>query len=508
MADLKSGSTVGGSPIWTQGNLTVQPAGDQIFYKGHRIYTTFNKPSAADVDAVSATQGGTFKKLVHFEEGLSVGSASGGETKKNGVFKGKGDTASFTGVSWGLHSWKSIGFVNARNDEITAFIDTTTGYIRAKGNIEGAQVIDTGHRVYSPNNKPTNNDLNLVSRNGDTVTGTFTFNNARLKFSINSAMMVLGDNNVEKSLARWEATKIYFGNNNYDTTIIRSKTNPMVDVAGSSGTIYHTLNKPSKADVGLGNVTNDAQVKRNGDSIPGTLTAPKMLATTDPAAPNELVRLSFLEANAMFPKKDAQKITEATDFNTIRKVGMYRVEGAGRAPNAPSGADKNGVLVVFQPENVAGYERIIQLWFPSQSAGTVEEPMAWRTHANVWSDWLYIDHRAMGDKRYVKRTGSTMTGTLTVPIDKGIKTLTAAHAGENIYAAMGSSGGSAMIHRVSDNKAEEKFGITSNSKLVFVQAEGNTQTSNVRMVYHEGFKPKASDVGAVPLNAVIDFGTF
>lgn len=89
MADLKHGSTVGGSPIWTQGNLTIQPAGDQLFYKGHKIYTAFDRPSATDFDAVSASEGGTFQKQVHFEEGLSVGSASAGETKRTVSLKAR-----------------------------------------------------------------------------------------------------------------------------------------------------------------------------------------------------------------------------------------------------------------------------------------------------------------------------------------------------------------------------------------------------------------------------------
>lgn len=270
------------------------------------------------------------------------------------------------------------------------------------------------------------------------------------------------------------------------------------------------MNKPTKTDVGLSNVTNDAQVKRNGDTIPGTLTAPKMYATNDPTTPNELVRLSFLESNAMFPKKNSQKITANTDFNSIRNVGMYRVEDAGKmSPNAPENAYANGVLVVFHPDNSEqGYSRIIQMFFPSQSSTTDKYAIAWRTHAADWSEWLYMDHRSMADLRYVKRTGSTMTGRLTVPIDKGVQTLKTAHAGENMYAALGSISGSAMLHRVSDNKAEEKVGITSNSKLVFVQAQGNTQTTSTHMIYHQGFKPTPSDVGAVPLNAVIDFGVF
>ncbi|MDQ9348230.1 tail fiber domain-containing protein, partial [Escherichia coli] len=36
--------------------------------------------------------------------------------------------------------------------------------------------------------------------------------------------------------------------------------------------LYGSANKPSKSDVGLGNVTNDAQVKKTGDTMTGDLT--------------------------------------------------------------------------------------------------------------------------------------------------------------------------------------------------------------------------------------------
>ncbi|MGP2213979.1 tail fiber domain-containing protein [Escherichia coli] len=39
--------------------------------------------------------------------------------------------------------------------------------------------------------------------------------------------------------------------------------------------LYGTRNKPSKSDVGLGNVTNDAQVKKSGDTMTGDLTIKK-----------------------------------------------------------------------------------------------------------------------------------------------------------------------------------------------------------------------------------------
>lgn len=496
MADLKHGSTVGGSPIWTQGNLTIQPAGDQLFYKGHKIYTAFDKPLATEFDAVSATEGGTFQKQVHFDLGLSVGSASAGETKKNGLFPGRSDAANFDGVSWGLHSWKSIGFVNARDGVIMAYMDTTTGDFNTKGSVNGVNVKDSGQRVYSPVNKPTNNDLDLVSRRGDTLSGTYNLNTVTVKLSVDSKLIAR-----DRDLINFDATKIYYGNV-LDTLVFRSKDEPLIYVNGKEGRFYHTNNKPTKADVGLGNVTNDAQVKRAGDIMEGTLQAPRMLATNDPAGPNELVRLSYFEKKSMVA---SPTIIGTVDWNTLITRGIYRVENAGSGTNKPSDSYYYGVLMVYRPEDATGTRRIVQVYYP----GSIDHPMCWRSCSGTsWTAWNYVDHRKLADIRYVNVTGDTMTGALTVPAANGVRTAKGTYNGDGYYAGLNSADGTAMLHRISDIKATEKIGITSDSKAVFVRSKNNTQTQETLELYHEGHKPTPAEVGAVPLNAVIDFGTF
>lgn len=496
MADLKHGSTVGGSPIWTQGNLTIQPAGDQLFYKGHKIYTAFDKPLATEFDAVSATEGGTFQKQVHFDLGLSVGSASAGETKKNGLFPGRSDAANFDGVSWGLHSWKSIGFVNARDGVIMAYMDTTTGDFNTKGSINGVSVKDSGQRVYSPVNKPTNNDLDLVSRRGDTLSGTYNLNTVTVKLSVDSKLIAR-----DRDLINFDATKIYYGNV-LDTLVFRSKDEPLIYVNGKEGRFYHTNNKPTKADVGLGNVTNDAQVKRAGDIMEGTLQAPRMLATNDPAGPNELVRLSYFEKKSMVA---SPTIIGTVDWNTLITRGIYRVENAGSGTNKPSDSYYYGVLMVYRPEDATGTRRIVQAYYPE----SIDHPMCWRSCSGTsWTAWNYVDHRKLADIRYVNVTGDTMTGALTVPAANGVRTAKGTYNGDGYYAGLNSADGTAMIHRISDIKATEKIGITSDSKAVFIRSKNNTQTQETLELYHEGHKPTPAEVGAVPLNAVIDFGTF
>ncbi|HAW7196941.1 TPA: tail fiber domain-containing protein [Escherichia coli] len=71
----------------------------------------------------------------------------------------------------------------------------------------------------------------------------------------------------------WAALNI-----NYDTAVIRvyaGNDNRLDSGNFAINELYGTKNKPSKSDVGLSNVTNDAQVKKSGDIMSGDLTINK-----------------------------------------------------------------------------------------------------------------------------------------------------------------------------------------------------------------------------------------
>ncbi|AUM58375.1 hinge connector of long tail fiber protein distal connector [Proteus phage phiP4-3] len=72
MADLKRGSTAGGELILTQGNFPLIPVGNSLYFNKHKVYTEHDKPTAEEVDSVSASKGGEFKERVIFKE-LQVG---------------------------------------------------------------------------------------------------------------------------------------------------------------------------------------------------------------------------------------------------------------------------------------------------------------------------------------------------------------------------------------------------------------------------------------------------
>ncbi|MDM9271510.1 tail fiber protein, partial [Citrobacter koseri] len=77
-----------------------------------KFYNTFNKPSAPDVDAVSASNGGVFSKFVRFNEGLTLRGSKVGDAGMVGISPGS-DAASFDGANLLLQSWYGIGFYSS-----------------------------------------------------------------------------------------------------------------------------------------------------------------------------------------------------------------------------------------------------------------------------------------------------------------------------------------------------------------------------------------------------------
>ncbi|AVD62445.1 phage tail protein [Serratia marcescens] len=130
-----------------------------------QVYTTRFKPKAQDVDAVSATLGGEFKKEIQASGGVTV--ANSWSSKPGGLFPGNGDGASYETCNVDVKSWYGLGFFNICKGEgiqgRTAFLNVRTGSFSAKGRITGASVWDGNARVYSPANKPTAADVGALT---------------------------------------------------------------------------------------------------------------------------------------------------------------------------------------------------------------------------------------------------------------------------------------------------------------------------------------------------------
>ena len=185
MADLKVGSTTGGSVIWHQGNFPLNPAGDDVLYKSFKIYSEYNKPQAADNDFVSKANGCTYLNKVIFNKGMTVPGAGSGD---NGIFAGPGDNATYDTTNIDIVSWYGIGFKSSQGSAArTVVINTRNGDISTKGVVSAAGQVRSDMPTPIAANDLTRKDyvdgaINTVTANansrvlhsGDTMTGNLT----------------------------------------------------------------------------------------------------------------------------------------------------------------------------------------------------------------------------------------------------------------------------------------------------------------------------------------------
>ncbi|QXV84821.1 long tail fiber distal hinge connector [Escherichia phage TadeuszReichstein] len=187
MADLKVGSTTGGSVIWHQGNFPLNPAGDDVLYKSFKIYSEYNKPQAADNDFVSKANGGTYASKVTFNGGVQIPYAIN-NTNQSGIYPGNGDAATFVTANIDIVSWYGVGFKSSQGSAgRTVVINTRNGDISTKGVVSAAGQVrsdatspiaanDLTRKDYVDGaiNTVTANANSRVLRSGDTMTGNLT----------------------------------------------------------------------------------------------------------------------------------------------------------------------------------------------------------------------------------------------------------------------------------------------------------------------------------------------
>lgn len=137
---------------------------DPVSWTQH--YTDHYKPAAVDCDAVSASQGGTFQKIVNFNGGLSVRSSTG-------VFSGD-DAAGFTSDNLLLKSWYGIGFYSTLTTDggpevgITGYINTRSGRLEMKNQIVPGDYGNFDGRFYTKTASDARfQKINTISRAGN-----------------------------------------------------------------------------------------------------------------------------------------------------------------------------------------------------------------------------------------------------------------------------------------------------------------------------------------------------
>lgn len=160
MADLKSNSTVGGSPIWHKGNFPLFPTGDTLLFKTYKVYTEKDKPQAIDNDFVSKAQGGTYAESVKFSKGLTFNDNQGNPVTF-GVPKSTSPDITYKA------SLQVTGPFALETPDGQPFVifdpDKTNGVYRliTMGNVLGNEIHDSSGRTFSPGNPPTKAQVGL-----------------------------------------------------------------------------------------------------------------------------------------------------------------------------------------------------------------------------------------------------------------------------------------------------------------------------------------------------------
>ncbi|MES3418499.1 phage tail protein [Enterobacter hormaechei] len=108
-----------------------------------KLYDSNNPPSADEVDAVSASKGGTYQKEVTFSEGVKIRNATG-------IYQGE-DNAGFSSNNLMLKSWNGIGFycTLTGSEGVTVFVDTRGGNVEARGQIKPGSYENFDNRFYT-----------------------------------------------------------------------------------------------------------------------------------------------------------------------------------------------------------------------------------------------------------------------------------------------------------------------------------------------------------------------
>ncbi|MCY4762679.1 hypothetical protein [Klebsiella aerogenes] len=105
--------------------------------------------------------------------------------------------------------------------------------------------------------------------------------------------------------------------------------------------VYTTLHKPTKAEIGLGSVTNDAQVKKAGDTMTGNLTAPKVLVNSAQGSEaNALTRKDYVDAEV----KKANDASTSGVNTKVSKAGDTMIGSLNIGPVAQINFDDNGKI--------------------------------------------------------------------------------------------------------------------------------------------------------------------
>lgn len=170
--------------------------------------------------------------------------------------------------------------------------------------------------------------------------------------------------------------------------------------------LYGTANKPTKADVGLGNLTNDTQVKKAGDTMTGDLTVPNLHASGTGTA-SLYINAGTGNAHVWFRTDSNERgVIWATPNTADLGQINIRARTTGGASSGDFSFRSDGRLDVPVAVKVGGAAMLTK-------DGNITYGSMFGGNLNNYLTSIKNDITT-GDSKQVSKTGDTMTGNLTI----------------------------------------------------------------------------------------------
>lgn len=170
--------------------------------------------------------------------------------------------------------------------------------------------------------------------------------------------------------------------------------------------LYGTANKPSKADVGLGNLTNDTQVKKAGDTMTGDLTVPNLHAS-GPGTASVYVNAGSGNAHVWFRTDGNER---GVIWATPNTADLGQINIRAKTTGGTSAGDfsfrSDGRLDIPVAVKIGGAAMLTK-------DGNITSGSMFGGNLNNYLTSIKNDIVA-GDNKQVSKTGDTMTGNLTI----------------------------------------------------------------------------------------------
>ena len=174
----------------------------------------------------------------------------------------------------------------------------------------------------------------------------------------------------------------------------------------NANVLYGTANKPSKADVGLGNLTNDTQVKKAGDTMTGDLTVPNLHAS-GPGTASVYVNAGSGNAHVWFRTDGNER---GVIWATPNTADLGQINIRAKTTGGTSAGDfsfrSDGRLDVPVAVKVGGAAMLTK-------DGNITSGSMFGGNLNNYLTSIKNDI-VTGDNKQVSKTGDTMTGNLTI----------------------------------------------------------------------------------------------